>query len=459
MGGVAVMSEGPPIGCDAREGVDHRVRSRRRDLGSTVFGYGIAIAAVLSALAARGLLPAGLPFITFFPAVILTAYFCGLGPAVVAAILSGAVAWFVVLPSNLPVTGGSSAAVALALYGIVVGINVLLIVRMQRSAAANAALAASERRLLGELQRETELRVANERLAEKTLLLDLALQAADAGTWRYCVRTGRAQLSERMAQHNGFGDRPVEIDVEQDWRPRVHPDDAGRTLKDLQAAIAGRTKFETDYRVLLPDGGVRWITGLGQVETDAAGHPTEVVGLSLDITARKEAEARAAHLACHDPLTGLANRTLFDARLQEEIARVRRRGASFALFCLDLDRFKAVNDTHGHLVGDALLRTVAERIRGVIRREDTLARVGGDEFVIIQTEADQPESAAALAQRLIGAVAQPIDHEGHSLSVGLSVGIALAPACGDDPLTLYKNADRALYRAKAEGRNTYRFAA
>ncbi|MGH1588410.1 diguanylate cyclase domain-containing protein [Methylobacterium phyllosphaerae] len=430
---------------------------RRRDLTGG-YGYAIAIAAVLCALAVRAVLPPGLPFVTFYPAVILTAYFCGPRPAVVCAILSGLVAWYAVLPSNLPATGASSAAVALTLYGGVVGINLILFFRLQRTSDANVALARSERRLIVELQRETELRVANEQLAEKTLLLDLALQAADAGTWRYCVRTGRAQLSERMARHHGFGDEPIEINVERDWRPRVHPDDAERTLSDLRAAIAGKTKFVTDFRVLLPDGGVRWITGLGQVETDSAGTPTEVVGLSLDITARKDAEAKIAHMASHDPLTGLANRTLFHACLDAELARVRRHSAAFALFCLDLDRFKVVNDTHGHLVGDALLRIVAARLRAVIRTEDTLARIGGDEFVIIQTEADQPESAAALARRLIGAVQQPIEHEGNALSVGLSVGIALAPACGDDPLSLYNSADRALYRAKAEGRNTFRFA-
>lgn len=441
-----------------RAGDTRRIPFRRCDLKAPRYGYPVAVVAILCALAARAALPPGLPFITFYPAVILTAYFCGLGPAILAAILSGAVAWFAVLPSNLPVTGASSSAVALVLYGAVVSINLLLIDRMQRSSDANTLLAESERRLLVELQRETELRVANERLAEKTLLLDLALQAADAGTWRYCVRTGRVQLSARMARHSGFGDQPVEIDIERDWRPRVHPEDAERTLSALKAAIASRTKVVTDFRVLLPEGGVRWIAGLGQVETDASGAAIEVVGLSLDITARKEAEARIAHLACHDPLTGLANRTLFDARLEEEIARVTRHGAAFALFCLDLDRFKAVNDTHGHVVGDALLRIVAERIRGVIRREDTLARIGGDEFVIIQTGTDQPEGAAALAERLIDLVRQPIEHEGLPLTVGLSVGIALAPACGADPLTLYNSADRALYRAKAEGRNTFRFA-
>jgi diguanylate cyclase (GGDEF)-like protein len=452
------MFGGPSPGAVTRTRAARRVWFKRTDLEARRSGYAVAVAAILCALAARVVLPPGLPFITFYPAVILTAYFCGLGPAVLCAILSGFIAWFVVLPSNLPVTGASSPAAALILYGAVVSITVILIYRMQQSSDANATLSASERRLTVELQRETELRIANERLAEKTLLLDLALQAADAGTWRYSVRTGRAQLSGRMAHHHGFGDQPVEIDVERDWQPRVHSEDAERTLRDLQAAIAGRTKFVTDFRVLLPDGGVRWITGLGQVETDAAGAATEVVGLSLDITARKEAEAKIAHMACHDPLTGLANRTLFHARLDEEFARVRRRGTSFALFCLDLDRFKAVNDTHGHLVGDALLRIVAERIGAVVRKEDTLARIGGDEFVIIQTETDQPEGAGVLAERLIGAVRQPIELEDHVLSVGLSIGIAMASAAGDDPLTLYKSADRALYRAKAEGRNTFRFA-
>lgn len=454
------MSVGPSTGHVGRSGGARSLPLRSWQPFKTARrGYAIALAAILCALAVRAVLPPGLPFITFFPAVILIASYCGPGPAIAAAILSGVIAWFAVLPSNLPVAGGSSHILALVLYGAVVSITVLLIHRLQRSSAVNAALSESEQRLMVELQRETELRVANERLAEKTLLLDLALQAADAGTWRYCVRTGRAQLSERMARHNGFGDQPIEIDIERDWRPRVHPDDAERTLGALQAAIAARTKFVTDFRVLLPGGGVRWIAGLGQVETDAAGNATEVVGLSLDITDRKEAEARIAHLACHDPLTGLANRTLFQARLEEEFARVNRRGASFALFCLDLDRFKAVNDTHGHMVGDALLQIIADRIRGVIRREDTLARIGGDEFVIIQTESDQPQSAAVLAERLIDVVQQSIEHEGLTLSVGLSVGIALAPSGGDDPLTLYNSADRALYRAKAEGRNTYRFAA
>ncbi|WP_010682779.1 diguanylate cyclase domain-containing protein [Methylobacterium mesophilicum] len=452
------MSGGPSTGNVDRTDVEHRMSIRRPALRAPRYAYPIAVAAVLTALVARAVVQPGLPFITFYPAVILTAYFCGLGPAIVSALLSGLAAWHFVLPSNLPATGGSSAAVALGLYGAVVGINLILIDRVQRAAAANAALAKTERRLRLELQRETELRVANEQLAEKTLLLDLALQAADAGTWRYCVRTGRAQLSERMARHNGFGDRAIEIDVERDWRPRVHPEDADRTLFDLQAAIAARTKFVTDFRVLLPNGGVRWIAGLGQVETDSAGIATEVVGLSLDITARKEAEAKIAHMACHDPLTGLANRALFDTRLQEEFARIRRRGAAFALFCLDLDRFKAVNDTHGHLIGDELLRIVADRFRTAIRLEDTLARIGGDEFVIIQTEADQPDSAAVLAERLIAAVQRPLDIDGRRLSVGLSIGIALAPACGADPLSLYNSADRALYSAKAQGRNTFRFA-
>ncbi|MDP4005911.1 diguanylate cyclase domain-containing protein [Methylobacterium sp. NEAU K] len=421
-------------------------------------GYAVAIGAVLLALALRALLPGGFPFLTFYPAVILTAYFCGPKPAILCAVLSGLTVWLLVLPTSAPATGASSVAAILGLYALVVSVNLIGIGGMQRSQAKNARLSESQRILTLQLQRETELRVANQRLAEKTLLLDLALQAADAGTWRYCVATGRAQLSERMARHNGFGDEAIEIDIERDWRTRVHPEDAERTLGDLQAAIASRGRFVADYRVILPDGRVRWIAGLGQVEVDEAGTPSEVVGLSLDITARKEAESKIAHLACHDPLTGLANRTLFHARLGEEIARAVRRQASFALFCLDLDRFKAVNDTHGHLVGDALLQVVAARILGAVRQEDTVARFGGDEFVIIQTGADRTACATVLAERLIGAVREPIEIEGHSLSVGLSIGIAMVHAGDDDSLAIYRRADRALYRAKAEGRSTFRFA-
>jgi len=175
-----------------------------------------------------------------------------------------------------------------------------------------------------------------------------------------------------------------------------------------------------------------------------------------DITERRKAEARIAHMAHHDSLTGLPNRVLFRERIEEALVRARR-GQGFALFCLDLDRFKGVNDTLGHLVGDALLRAVTARLCKELRETDTVARLGGDEFAILQSAVDQPAAATALAQRLVDALGAPYEVDGHRVVVGASIGVALAPGDADDGDELLKSADLALYRAKADGRGAYRF--
>jgi diguanylate cyclase (GGDEF)-like protein len=158
-------------------------------------------------------------------------------------------------------------------------------------------------------------------------------------------------------------------------------------------------------------------------------------------------------MAHHDALTGLANRVLVRERL--EIALSHCRDQQLAVFCLDLDRFKAVNDTLGHPVGDAVLRFVTDRLNHCVREADTVARLGGDEFAIVALLSGP--DASALASRVIEELSRPYNLEGHQILIGVSIGIALAPRDGTDPDTLFKNSDLALYRAKTEGRNTYRF--
>jgi diguanylate cyclase (GGDEF)-like protein len=175
-----------------------------------------------------------------------------------------------------------------------------------------------------------------------------------------------------------------------------------------------------------------------------------------DITERREAEARLAYMARHDALTGLPNRVLLRERIVQEAAHGAR-GDSLAVFCLDLDHFKNVNDMFGHPVGDALLCAAAERLRANIREQDTVVRLGGDEFAIVQIGGEQPHQAVALAERLIEALSQPFQLGAHEVTVGTSVGIALDTRRGADAETLLKSADMALYRAKADGRGTYRF--
>jgi diguanylate cyclase (GGDEF)-like protein/PAS domain S-box-containing protein len=191
---------------------------------------------------------------------------------------------------------------------------------------------------------------------------------------------------------------------------------------------------------------------------DNDGEAKYLIVVINDVTERKKSEQRIAFMAHHDALTGLANRAAVTQQIEEAAARQRRRGDSFTVLLLDLDRFKHVNDTLGHSAGDALLRQAAARLKALLRETDVLARLGGDEFAIIQSgETDQREAASALADRTIEIFAKPFDIDGNEVNIGTSIGIALAPEHGTNPDSLLKMADMALYGAKSAGRNGYRF--
>lgn len=175
-----------------------------------------------------------------------------------------------------------------------------------------------------------------------------------------------------------------------------------------------------------------------------------------DITEKRRSENQIAYMAHHDALTDLANRTLLQQRLEAAVERARR-GHRFAVLCLDLDRFKTINDTFGHAVGDDLLRTIAERLRNCVRRTDTVARLGGDEFAVIYSPCAAPRDATAIARRIGDAIRKPMIIKGHEVTVDSSIGIAVARDDKCDPDTLMHQADLAMYRAKSDGRGTYRF--
>jgi diguanylate cyclase (GGDEF)-like protein len=172
-----------------------------------------------------------------------------------------------------------------------------------------------------------------------------------------------------------------------------------------------------------------------------------------DISERKLAERRIEHLAGHDPLTGIPNRRRFCEPFGETLARARRCAHRFALLFVDLDRFKAINDGYGHLVGDRLLVEAPRRMHGCLRASDTLGRRGGDEFVVLLPEIDAARDAEAVAEKIRVALAQPFVLDGRELCISTSIGIVLYPEHGDDEDTLVRHADEAMYRAKSEGRN------
>jgi diguanylate cyclase (GGDEF)-like protein len=176
-----------------------------------------------------------------------------------------------------------------------------------------------------------------------------------------------------------------------------------------------------------------------------------------DITEQRRSEVKIEYMAHHDALTDLANRVLLNERLEQALGRRIHCEELVAVHHLDLDQFKAVNDTFGHPAGDKLLKIVADRLRGIVRESDTIARMGGDEFVIVQAPITDPAAATSLAQRVIALMSEPFELDGHQAVIGASVGIAVGPGDGLRPDRLLRNADLALYRAKGDGRGTFRF--
>ena len=214
----------------------------------------------------------------------------------------------------------------------------------------------------------------------------------------------------------------------------------------LTSALGGMaTRFDTE----LEDGRFIQVT---YNPLQSGGY----VATHEDVTEAVKAEARISHMARHDALTGLPNRVLLRSRMEDALARVRR-GEQMAVLCLDLDHFKSVNDTLGHQVGDQLLKAASLRLQECIREIDTVARLGGDEFAILQVDIDRSDQAGTLARRIVSALREPFDIDGHHVVIGTSVGVSFAPEDGLDPDVLLKNADMALYRAKADGRGSCRY--
>jgi diguanylate cyclase (GGDEF)-like protein/PAS domain S-box-containing protein len=239
--------------------------------------------------------------------------------------------------------------------------------------------------------------------------------------------------------------------------PDVFPHLSEQGVDELiRRALRGESVSSPDIHYYVP-GSHRsgWVSGVYRPHYDAAGNVAGVIALIRDITERKSAEQQIEYQAYHDALTGLANRRLFQEHLTLALALAGRRQRTVAVLFLDLDHFKVVNDTLGHTLGDALLREVGVRLKRAVREGDTVARVGGDEFTIVLQDLEKKEHAASVAQKVLHAVAEPLDIEGNRLYVTTSIGITVFPDDGEDAETLLKNADNAVYRAKAQGRNTY----
>ena len=242
------------------------------------------------------------------------------------------------------------------------------------------------------------------------------------------------------------------------WCLPEHVTRRGSTFRQIMAATPGRETAASRSQPQPPPGteGTRWREWQlddGRIVEIVVSRRADgsCVALHEDVTEQRQVQERISFLARHDLLTGLPNRGVLREELERALASSRR-GESLALLCLDLDRFKPVNDTYGHAAGDTLLRQVAERLRECVRETDVVARMGGDEFAVVQRGAVQPDGSARLARRIVDVLTRPFDVDGHVVHIGTSVGVAMGPTDGEDSETLLRHADLALYRAKSDGR-------
>jgi diguanylate cyclase (GGDEF)-like protein/PAS domain S-box-containing protein len=240
------------------------------------------------------------------------------------------------------------------------------------------------------------------------------------------------------------------------WR-HIYEDDRDGAVAAIRALFEGRERHATVlYRNYRKDGSVIWVEWHNSALRDEGGRVISILSLAQDVSSRIQAEERLQFMATHDGLTGLPNSVLLNDRLEAAMVRSRRSKARVGVMFLDLDRFKDVNDTLGHRVGDQLLKELARRIRGVLRQSDLLARISGDEFIVLLEEVPEPNAPERVARKILDEVRRPFQIEGHEIHVSGSIGLAVHPDDGEDGETLLKNADAAMYHAKELGRNGFR---
>jgi diguanylate cyclase (GGDEF)-like protein/PAS domain S-box-containing protein len=302
----------------------------------------------------------------------------------------------------------------------------------------------------------TELKRVEADLRERGRQLSAAQEVARLGDWRFEPGTGRFACSPQLYRIWGIDPATVTPTLAAVCR-LIHRRDRKAAREVLRRAAEDGAAVETEFRIVQPSGAERCVRVQARGERDGRGGVVAVFGICQDVTERKRSEERIRYLAHHDALTGLPNRALFLDRLDQALARAAREDELVAVLQLDLDRFKDVNDTLGHAAGDHLLHVTADRLRRCLRRQDTVARVGGDEFVVLLPGLKRPTDAARAAEQIVRAVGEPVPYDGREIHTAASVGITVYPLDDTQPSQLVRNADIALYRAKAEGRGTYCF--
>lgn len=319
-------------------------------------------------------------------------------------------------------------------------------------------------------KKASELSIANEKLhveieqsakiqkalRESQERYALASRGANDGLWDWNLQTNEIYYSSRWKSMLGFKENEIG-DRLQEWFHRVHEDDINKLKKDISDHLNGVTPhFENEHRLLNKGENYLWVLTRGLAVKESNGGNIRMAGSLTDVTVRKQTEEQLIQNAFYDPLTGLPNRALFMDRLQMAFVHNKRNvDHLFAILFLDLDRFKNINDSFGHITGDELLVLVAKRLRSHIRPGDTIARFGGDEFVILLGNIKDESDATMIADRINNILIEPFCLKNHELYVGITIGIAISNHEYQQPEEVLRDADTAMYNAKLRGKACY----
>jgi diguanylate cyclase (GGDEF)-like protein/PAS domain S-box-containing protein len=317
-------------------------------------------------------------------------------------------------------------------------------------------------RVIGTHTDITQRKLMEADIVEKKKLLEESQRLAHIGSWRYDFSSDKLSWSDEIYRI---------FEVQKDIKPsyelllsKIHPDEKDEVDSTYKNSLTTKQAYELTHRLIFDDAKVKYIKGKCETNFSKDGTPLVSIGTVQDITKQKllenmlhEQKEIMSHLAHHDILTALPNRTLFNDRLRQAIQKAKRDSLKFAVLFIDLDHFKEINDSFGHDIGDEVLKTVSHKINAVLRDGDTFARLGGDEFTIIMENLEQEPDASILAQKILNTMVEPVLIQDNYFYLSCSIGISLYPNDGTTEQDLLKYADSAMYKAKEEGRNNFVF--